>query len=351
MFSLCLRPKSYLFKRSNLKSINVVREFDQLLMATCSRLTTRWSCYKTPGLRCWSSTTCTTGCITTCLTRLNCRTDRWTNLRILKLSWNRGRWKCRHCFWLKQDFPFCLKTHPGENLWLCFCVLQKFELLSLALLGVPSMAEKFLEISDNLKQLCFDSADYVCLKFILLLNAGKRKGTSSQIVLQMMKYHEGSQQLNAPCAQFQIIFWNLSFSRRGAESKQQAARARVQWAGKAIIFKNEQKILENLNRNCENYWLSSQVHQILLEYCQTCYPNVPVSKTFPLAIVMRMIVTPVVMPMHMVGIRVKSMNFLVTIMRGSLLQVSINLFLFSFCWDFIQKSNGHRIPFLLYLKS
>ena len=74
-----------------------------------------------------------------------------------------------------------------------------------------------------------------------------------------------------------------------------------------------------------------QVHQILLEYCQTCYPNVPVSKTFPLAIVMRMIVTPVVMPMHMVGIRVKSMNFLVTIMRGSLLQVSINLFLFSFC--------------------
>ena len=35
------------------------------------------------------------------------------------------------------------------------------------------MAEKFLEISDNLKQLCFDSADYVCLKFILLLNAGK----------------------------------------------------------------------------------------------------------------------------------------------------------------------------------
>ena len=49
---------------------------------------------------------------------------------------------------------------------------QKFELLSLALLGVPSMAEKFLEISDNLKQLNFDQADYVCLKFILLLNAG-----------------------------------------------------------------------------------------------------------------------------------------------------------------------------------
>ena len=49
---------------------------------------------------------------------------------------------------------------------------QKFSFLSLALLGVPSMAKKFLDISDNLKQLCFDSADYVCLKFILLLNAG-----------------------------------------------------------------------------------------------------------------------------------------------------------------------------------
>ena len=42
---------------------------------------------------------------------------------------------------------------------------QKFELLSLALLGVPSMAQKFLGISDNLKQLCFDSADYVNFNF------------------------------------------------------------------------------------------------------------------------------------------------------------------------------------------
>ena len=52
---------------------------------------------------------------------------------------------------------------------------QKFELLSLALLGVPSMAEKFLEVTSNLKQLNFDTADYVCLKFILLLNAGKSR--------------------------------------------------------------------------------------------------------------------------------------------------------------------------------
>ena len=49
---------------------------------------------------------------------------------------------------------------------------QKFELLSLALLGVPSMAEKFLEVTATMKQLSLDQADYVCLKFILLLNAG-----------------------------------------------------------------------------------------------------------------------------------------------------------------------------------
>jgi len=71
---------------------------------------------------------------------------------------------------------------------------------------VPSMAEKFLEISDNLKQLCFDSADYVCLKFILLLNAGE---------------------------------------------------------------------VRNLNNKQHVQECSEQVHQILLEYCQTCYPNVP----------------------------------------------------------------------------
>jgi len=83
---------------------------------------------------------------------------------------------------------------------------QKFELLSLALLGVPSMAETFLEITDNLKQLNFDQADYVCLKFILLLNAGE---------------------------------------------------------------------VRNLNNRQHVQECSEQVHQILLEYCQNCYPNIP----------------------------------------------------------------------------
>jgi nuclear receptor subfamily 5 group A protein 3 len=50
---------------------------------------------------------------------------------------------------------------------------QKFELLSLALLGVPSMAETFQEITNKFTALKFDSADYVCLKFVLLLSPGK----------------------------------------------------------------------------------------------------------------------------------------------------------------------------------
>merc|ERR1719412_3038039 len=82
---------------------------------------------------------------------------------------------------------------------------QKFELLSLALLGVPSMAEKFLEVTATMKQLSLDPADYVCLKFILLLNADVR----------------------------------------------------------------------NLNNRSHVQEPSEQVHQILMEYCHNCYPNVP----------------------------------------------------------------------------
>jgi nuclear receptor subfamily 5 group A protein 3 len=50
---------------------------------------------------------------------------------------------------------------------------QKFDLLSLSLLGVPSMLDSFQEIANKLQGLKFDSADYVCLKFILLLNPGE----------------------------------------------------------------------------------------------------------------------------------------------------------------------------------
>lgn len=49
---------------------------------------------------------------------------------------------------------------------------QKFDLLALALLGVPASMDRFNDISMKLQEIKFDVADYVCLKFLLLLNPG-----------------------------------------------------------------------------------------------------------------------------------------------------------------------------------
>ena len=105
---------------------------------------------------------------------------------------------------------------------------QKFELLSLALLGVPSMAEKFLEVSNTLKSLLFDQADYVCMKFILLLNSGMKKNI---------------------------------------------------WSRKNIYKNHFSAEVRNLNNRAHIQESSEQVHQILMEYCHNCYPNVPVRQS------------------------------------------------------------------------
>lgn len=47
---------------------------------------------------------------------------------------------------------------------------QRFDLLSLALLGVPDSVNRFKEVSLKLQEIKFDHADYICLKFLLLLN-------------------------------------------------------------------------------------------------------------------------------------------------------------------------------------
>lgn len=47
---------------------------------------------------------------------------------------------------------------------------QKFDLLALALLGVPGSVDRFNEISLKFQEMKFDVADYICLKFLLLLN-------------------------------------------------------------------------------------------------------------------------------------------------------------------------------------
>lgn len=49
---------------------------------------------------------------------------------------------------------------------------QKFDLLSLGLLGVPSLADSFNDITAKLQELKFDVSDYICIKFLLLLNPG-----------------------------------------------------------------------------------------------------------------------------------------------------------------------------------
>lgn len=49
---------------------------------------------------------------------------------------------------------------------------QKFDLLSLGLLGVPSLADHFNDITAKLQELKFDVSDYICIKFLLLLNPG-----------------------------------------------------------------------------------------------------------------------------------------------------------------------------------
>lgn len=49
---------------------------------------------------------------------------------------------------------------------------QKFDLLGLGLLGVPQLADRFNEIQNKLIELKFDVGDYICMKFLLLLNPG-----------------------------------------------------------------------------------------------------------------------------------------------------------------------------------
>jgi nuclear hormone receptor FTZ-F1, putative len=49
---------------------------------------------------------------------------------------------------------------------------QKFDLLGLALLGVPTTSDSLIQCQQKLQELKFDSVDYLCIKFLLLLNPG-----------------------------------------------------------------------------------------------------------------------------------------------------------------------------------
>lgn len=63
---------------------------------------------------------------------------------------------------------------------------QKFDLLGLGLLGVPSLAEHFNELQNKLQELKFDVGDYICMKFLLLLNPGNKGITEGGYIFSII---------------------------------------------------------------------------------------------------------------------------------------------------------------------
>ncbi|XP_017774948.1 PREDICTED: nuclear hormone receptor FTZ-F1 [Nicrophorus vespilloides] len=59
---------------------------------------------------------------------------------------------------------------------------QKFDLLNLGLLGVPTLIDHFNDITAKLQELKFDISDYICIKFLLLLNPDVRGITNRKHV-------------------------------------------------------------------------------------------------------------------------------------------------------------------------
>ncbi|RWS17080.1 nuclear hormone receptor FTZ-F1-like protein [Dinothrombium tinctorium] len=59
---------------------------------------------------------------------------------------------------------------------------QKFDLLGLALLGVPAVAESLQQVQNKLAELKFDPTDYLCVKFLLLLNPEVRGLSNLKLV-------------------------------------------------------------------------------------------------------------------------------------------------------------------------
>ncbi|XP_034482220.1 nuclear hormone receptor FTZ-F1 [Drosophila innubila] len=61
---------------------------------------------------------------------------------------------------------------------------QVFNLMSLGLLGVPQLGDYFNELQNKLQDLKFDMGDYVCMKFLILLNPDVRGIVNKKTVLE-----------------------------------------------------------------------------------------------------------------------------------------------------------------------
>ena len=79
---------------------------------------------------------------------------------------------------------------------------QKFKLLSLALLGAPSLLETFNKMSRKLANLMFDSADYVCLKSLVFLNPEVQTLRNPSLVQEL---NEQVQQLMHEYCSYSIV--------------------------------------------------------------------------------------------------------------------------------------------------
>lgn len=105
---------------------------------------------------------------------------------------------------------------------------QKFDLLGLGLLGVPSLADHFNELQNKLQELKFDVGDYICMKFLLLLNPGNKN------------VNEGA-----------IYFTLLTLKLFGRHQE-------VSWCPK--ILNLTKRCSQHLNRNCFSFLDRSQGH-------------------------------------------------------------------------------------------
>lgn len=67
---------------------------------------------------------------------------------------------------------------------------QKFDLLSLALLGVPAVADSLQQVQNRFAELKLDPLEYLAVKFLLLLNPGNelRVVTATATMSSLMSF-------------------------------------------------------------------------------------------------------------------------------------------------------------------
>lgn len=131
---------------------------------------------------------------------------------------------------------------------------QKFDLLGLGLLGVPSLSEHFSELQNKLQELKFDVGDYICMKFLLLLNPGNKNVNEGGIYFQLYLISLSADFIPRNCFLFFTVKENIN---------------------KSILSFIEVRGITNRKTVIEGY---ENVQAALLDYTLTCYPSVTVSE-------------------------------------------------------------------------